>query len=46
MHERVDKLITKMRWKEFHLRDENIEAKISDYGGLFPTKKRASKNKL
>ena len=38
MYEKVDKLITKMRWKAFHLRDENTEAKVSDYDGLFPKK--------
>ena len=41
MHEKVEKLITKMRWKEFHLKYENTEANVSDYDGLFPTKKRA-----
>ena len=46
MYEKVDKLITKMRWKAFHLRDENTEAKVSDYDGLFPTKKRAPEDKL
>ena len=46
MYEKVDKLITKMRWKAFCLRDKNIKAKILDYNGLFPTKKRAPEDKL
>ena len=46
MYEKVDKLITKMRWRAFHLRDENTEAEVSDYDGLFPTKKRAPEDKL
>ena len=39
MYEKVEKLITKMRWKAFDLRGENIDNKSSDYDGLFPTKK-------
>ena len=37
MYEKLDKLITKMRWKAFHLRDENTKAKVLDYDGLYPT---------
>ena len=46
MYEKVEKLITKMRWKAFHLKDEDTETKVSDYNGLFPTKKRAPEDKL
>ncbi len=46
MYEKVEKLITKMRWKAFHLKDEDTETKVSDYDGLFPTKERAPEDKL
>ena len=34
MYEKVDKLIRKMRWKAFYLRDENIDTIISTYDGF------------
>ena len=45
MYEKVDKLITKMRWKAFHLNNESTAVERSNYDGLFPTKKRAPEDK-
>ena len=45
MYEKVDKLITKMRWKAFHLNNESTAVELSNYDGLFPTKKRAPEDK-
>ena len=34
MYEKVDKLITKMRWKAFHLNNESTAVELSNYDGL------------
>ena len=41
MYEKLDKLITKIRWKAFLLNNGNTAVELSDFDGLFPTKKKA-----
>ena len=38
MYEKIDKLITKVRWKALYIKDEDAKDKTSDYECLFPTK--------
>ena len=40
MYEKLDKLITKIRWKAFLLNNGNTAVELSDFDGLFPTKKK------